>query len=229
MPRLPVKKLRKQLKLLLLLALLTFAVWFTYLHISLVRQGRALRLPFAYGRGNGGSTGGPAPNPITPRREASVGFGVSPQRWWVPPSTPGFLSIPPPPPAPLCHSTVGGGAPPRASPIIRGGGSSPRIPPQTRGGGSPPSAPLPHHPRGWEPPPCPPQSRGGGSPPFHRRLSPLHRPGGSGESGTPPWDWGDQREPRRDPKPGGGFPFSPPPHQPGAALSSFFHPPLWLR
>ncbi|XP_075611792.1 N-acetyl-beta-glucosaminyl-glycoprotein 4-beta-N-acetylgalactosaminyltransferase 1 [Balearica regulorum gibbericeps] len=50
MPRLPVKKLRKQLKLLLLLVLLTFAVWFTYLHISLVRQGRALRLPFAYGR-----------------------------------------------------------------------------------------------------------------------------------------------------------------------------------
>ncbi|NXI69601.1 B4GN4 acetylgalactosaminyltransferase, partial [Anseranas semipalmata] len=30
--------------------LLTFAVWFTYLHISLVRQGRSLRLPFAYGR-----------------------------------------------------------------------------------------------------------------------------------------------------------------------------------
>ncbi|XP_051477981.1 N-acetyl-beta-glucosaminyl-glycoprotein 4-beta-N-acetylgalactosaminyltransferase 1 [Apus apus] len=50
MPRLPVKKLRKQLKLLLLLVLLTFAVWFTYLHISLVRQGRALRLPFGYGR-----------------------------------------------------------------------------------------------------------------------------------------------------------------------------------
>ncbi|XP_030307043.1 N-acetyl-beta-glucosaminyl-glycoprotein 4-beta-N-acetylgalactosaminyltransferase 1 isoform X1 [Calypte anna] len=50
MPRLPVKKLRKQLKLLLLLVLLTFAVWFTYLHISLVRQGRALRLPFAYSR-----------------------------------------------------------------------------------------------------------------------------------------------------------------------------------
>ncbi|NWT05713.1 B4GN4 acetylgalactosaminyltransferase, partial [Mionectes macconnelli] len=49
-PRLPVKKLRKQLKLLLLLALLTSAAWFTYLHISLVRQGRALRLPFAYGR-----------------------------------------------------------------------------------------------------------------------------------------------------------------------------------
>ncbi|NWZ66002.1 B4GN4 acetylgalactosaminyltransferase, partial [Acrocephalus arundinaceus] len=49
-PRFPVKKLRKQLKLLLLLALLTSAAWFTYLHISLVRQGRALRLPFAYGK-----------------------------------------------------------------------------------------------------------------------------------------------------------------------------------
>ncbi|XP_014459670.1 N-acetyl-beta-glucosaminyl-glycoprotein 4-beta-N-acetylgalactosaminyltransferase 1 isoform X1 [Alligator mississippiensis] len=46
----PVKKIRKQFKLLLLLVLLTCAVWFTYLHISLVRQGRALRLHFAYGR-----------------------------------------------------------------------------------------------------------------------------------------------------------------------------------
>ncbi|XP_054826132.1 N-acetyl-beta-glucosaminyl-glycoprotein 4-beta-N-acetylgalactosaminyltransferase 1 [Eublepharis macularius] len=46
----PVKKIRKQFKLLLLLVLLTFAVWFTYLHISQVRQGRALRLHFAYGR-----------------------------------------------------------------------------------------------------------------------------------------------------------------------------------
>ncbi|XP_067152016.1 N-acetyl-beta-glucosaminyl-glycoprotein 4-beta-N-acetylgalactosaminyltransferase 1 isoform X2 [Apteryx mantelli] len=50
MPRLPVKKIRKQLKLLLLLALLTSAVWFTYLHVSLARQGRALRLPFASAR-----------------------------------------------------------------------------------------------------------------------------------------------------------------------------------
>uniref|UniRef100_A0A8V5G0D0 Beta-1,4-N-acetylgalactosaminyltransferase n=1 Tax=Melopsittacus undulatus TaxID=13146 RepID=A0A8V5G0D0_MELUD len=57
MPRLPVKKLRKQLKLLLLLVLLTFAVWFTYLHISLVRQGRALRLPFGRGNGEGGDGG----------------------------------------------------------------------------------------------------------------------------------------------------------------------------
>uniref|UniRef100_A0A674JP04 Beta-1,4-N-acetylgalactosaminyltransferase n=1 Tax=Terrapene triunguis TaxID=2587831 RepID=A0A674JP04_9SAUR len=46
----PVKKIRKQFKLLLLLVLLTLAAWFTYLHISLVRQGKALRLHFAYGR-----------------------------------------------------------------------------------------------------------------------------------------------------------------------------------
>lgn len=59
----PVKKIRKQFKLLLLLVLLTFAVWFTYLHINLVRQGKALRLHFAYGRGKqvGGSPGSPPP------------------------------------------------------------------------------------------------------------------------------------------------------------------------
>lgn len=51
----PVKKIRKQFKLLLLLVLLTFAVWFTYLHISQVRQGKALRLHFAYGRGKQGA------------------------------------------------------------------------------------------------------------------------------------------------------------------------------
>ncbi|XP_067396474.1 N-acetyl-beta-glucosaminyl-glycoprotein 4-beta-N-acetylgalactosaminyltransferase 1 [Emydura macquarii macquarii] len=50
MLRFPVKKIRKQFKLLLLLVLLTLAAWFTYLHISLVRQGKALRLPFAYGK-----------------------------------------------------------------------------------------------------------------------------------------------------------------------------------
>uniref|UniRef100_A0A8D2KR60 Beta-1,4-N-acetylgalactosaminyltransferase n=1 Tax=Varanus komodoensis TaxID=61221 RepID=A0A8D2KR60_VARKO len=55
----PVKKIRKQFKLLLLLVLLTFAVWFTYLHISLVRQGKALRLHFAYGRGKDGRLRGP--------------------------------------------------------------------------------------------------------------------------------------------------------------------------
>nr|XP_014343912.1 PREDICTED: N-acetyl-beta-glucosaminyl-glycoprotein 4-beta-N-acetylgalactosaminyltransferase 1-like [Latimeria chalumnae] len=47
---LPVKKIRKQFKLLLLLALLTFAIWFTYFHINLTRQGKALRLHFNYGR-----------------------------------------------------------------------------------------------------------------------------------------------------------------------------------
>ncbi|XP_029438962.1 N-acetyl-beta-glucosaminyl-glycoprotein 4-beta-N-acetylgalactosaminyltransferase 1 [Rhinatrema bivittatum] len=46
----PVKKIRKQFKLLLLLVLLTFAVWFTYLHINLVRQGKALRLHFGYNK-----------------------------------------------------------------------------------------------------------------------------------------------------------------------------------
>ncbi|XP_053305111.1 N-acetyl-beta-glucosaminyl-glycoprotein 4-beta-N-acetylgalactosaminyltransferase 1 isoform X2 [Spea bombifrons] len=38
MPWLPVKKIRRQFKLLLLLVLLTSAVWVTYLHISLARQ-----------------------------------------------------------------------------------------------------------------------------------------------------------------------------------------------
>ncbi|XP_077316866.1 N-acetyl-beta-glucosaminyl-glycoprotein 4-beta-N-acetylgalactosaminyltransferase 1 [Lithobates pipiens] len=50
MPWLPLKKIRRQFKLLLLLVLLTSAVWVTYLHISLARQGKALRLPFVYGR-----------------------------------------------------------------------------------------------------------------------------------------------------------------------------------
>ncbi|MGH0144528.1 UNVERIFIED_CONTAM: hypothetical protein FKN15_045625 [Acipenser sinensis] len=50
MLRLPVKKIRKQFRLLLLLVLLTFAVWFTYLHISLVRQGKAIKLHFNYGK-----------------------------------------------------------------------------------------------------------------------------------------------------------------------------------
>ncbi|XP_060771072.1 N-acetyl-beta-glucosaminyl-glycoprotein 4-beta-N-acetylgalactosaminyltransferase 1 [Neoarius graeffei] len=47
MLRLPVKKIRKQFKLLLLLVLLTFAVWFTYLHIN---QGKSIRLHFNYGK-----------------------------------------------------------------------------------------------------------------------------------------------------------------------------------
>ncbi|XP_015193936.2 N-acetyl-beta-glucosaminyl-glycoprotein 4-beta-N-acetylgalactosaminyltransferase 1 [Lepisosteus oculatus] len=50
MLRLPVKKIRKQFKLLLLLVLLTFAVWFTYLHINLVRQGKAIKFHFNYGK-----------------------------------------------------------------------------------------------------------------------------------------------------------------------------------
>ena len=48
MLRFPVKKIRKQFKLLLLLVLLTSAVWFTYLHIN---QGRSIKLHFNYGKG----------------------------------------------------------------------------------------------------------------------------------------------------------------------------------
>ncbi|XP_075423035.1 N-acetyl-beta-glucosaminyl-glycoprotein 4-beta-N-acetylgalactosaminyltransferase 1 isoform X2 [Ascaphus truei] len=55
MPWLPVKKIRRQFKLLLLLVLLTSAVWVTYLHISLARQGKALRLHFGYGRDGEGT------------------------------------------------------------------------------------------------------------------------------------------------------------------------------
>ncbi|NXD28142.1 B4GN4 acetylgalactosaminyltransferase, partial [Spelaeornis formosus] len=73
-PRLPVKKLRKQLKLLLLLALLTSAAWFTYLHISLVRQGRALRLPFAYGKD------GERPGEVTDPGRRPVAAPVSARR-----------------------------------------------------------------------------------------------------------------------------------------------------
>ncbi|XP_051978544.1 N-acetyl-beta-glucosaminyl-glycoprotein 4-beta-N-acetylgalactosaminyltransferase 1-like [Xyrauchen texanus] len=47
MLRFPVKKIRKQFKLLLLLVLLTFAVWFTYLHIN---QGKSMKLHFNYGK-----------------------------------------------------------------------------------------------------------------------------------------------------------------------------------
>ncbi|XP_072647372.1 N-acetyl-beta-glucosaminyl-glycoprotein 4-beta-N-acetylgalactosaminyltransferase 1 isoform X1 [Canis lupus baileyi] len=50
MPWFPVKKVRKQIKLLLLLLLLTCAAWLTYVHLSLVRQGRALRQRLGYGR-----------------------------------------------------------------------------------------------------------------------------------------------------------------------------------
>lgn len=55
MPWFPVKKLRKQAKLLLLLLLLTGAAWLSYVHLSLGRRGRALRQPLGYGRGTGGA------------------------------------------------------------------------------------------------------------------------------------------------------------------------------
>nr|XP_019957771.1 PREDICTED: N-acetyl-beta-glucosaminyl-glycoprotein 4-beta-N-acetylgalactosaminyltransferase 1-like [Paralichthys olivaceus] len=51
MLRFPVKKIRKQFKLLLLLVLLTSAVWFTYLHIN---QGKTIKLHFNYGKGSVG-------------------------------------------------------------------------------------------------------------------------------------------------------------------------------
>ena len=54
LPWFPVKKIRKQIKLLLLLVLLTCAAWLPYVHLSLVRQGRALRQRLGYGRGTGG-------------------------------------------------------------------------------------------------------------------------------------------------------------------------------
>ncbi|KAK3509749.1 hypothetical protein QTP70_008388 [Hemibagrus guttatus] len=46
--RFPLKKIRKQFKLLLLLVLLTFAIGFTYLHVI---QGRAIKLHSSYGKG----------------------------------------------------------------------------------------------------------------------------------------------------------------------------------
>ncbi|XP_007903001.2 LOW QUALITY PROTEIN: N-acetyl-beta-glucosaminyl-glycoprotein 4-beta-N-acetylgalactosaminyltransferase 1 [Callorhinchus milii] len=48
--RFPLKKIRKQLKLLLLLVLLTFGIWFTYLHMAVLKGGRALRLHFPHTR-----------------------------------------------------------------------------------------------------------------------------------------------------------------------------------
>uniref|UniRef100_A0A4W4GV62 Beta-1,4-N-acetylgalactosaminyltransferase n=1 Tax=Electrophorus electricus TaxID=8005 RepID=A0A4W4GV62_ELEEL len=45
--RFPLKKIRKQFKLLLLLVLLTFAVGFTYLHVN---QGKAIKLHLSYGK-----------------------------------------------------------------------------------------------------------------------------------------------------------------------------------
>lgn len=55
MLRFPVKKIRKQFKLLLLLVLLTSAVWFTYLHIN---QGKTIKLHFNYGKGKRGGREG---------------------------------------------------------------------------------------------------------------------------------------------------------------------------
>ncbi|MFT7816653.1 N-acetyl-beta-glucosaminyl-glycoprotein 4-beta-N-acetylgalactosaminyltransferase 1-like [Arapaima gigas] len=55
MLRLPVKKIRKQFRLLLLLVLLTFAVWFTYLHIN---QGKAIKVHLNYGKDVEKQTGG---------------------------------------------------------------------------------------------------------------------------------------------------------------------------
>uniref|UniRef100_A0A672GKL7 Beta-1,4-N-acetylgalactosaminyltransferase n=1 Tax=Salarias fasciatus TaxID=181472 RepID=A0A672GKL7_SALFA len=61
MLRFPVKKIRKQFKLLLLLVLLTSAVWFTYLHIN---QGKTIKLHFNYGKGT-----------FTPTRQNNLGVG----------------------------------------------------------------------------------------------------------------------------------------------------------
>ncbi|GAB5578275.1 N-acetyl-beta-glucosaminyl-glycoprotein 4-beta-N-acetylgalactosaminyltransferase 1 isoform X3 [Prionailurus iriomotensis] len=69
MPWFPVKKIRKQIKLLLLLVLVTCAAWLTYVHLSLVRQGRALRQRLGYGRGPEGRD----PNMLFP-----VGVGKPP-------------------------------------------------------------------------------------------------------------------------------------------------------
>ncbi|XP_038620263.1 N-acetyl-beta-glucosaminyl-glycoprotein 4-beta-N-acetylgalactosaminyltransferase 1 isoform X1 [Tachyglossus aculeatus] len=68
MLRFPVKKVRKQLKLLLLVALVTCAAWLTYLHIGLGRQGRALPRRLGY------ATDGEKPGTVTDagRRGAGV-------------------------------------------------------------------------------------------------------------------------------------------------------------
>lgn len=62
MLRFPVKKIRKQFKLLLLLVLLTFAIWFTYLHIN---QGKSIKIHFNYGKGKSVFLPLPALNGIT--------------------------------------------------------------------------------------------------------------------------------------------------------------------
>lgn len=82
MPWFPVKKLRKQMKLLLVLVLLTCAAWLTYVHLSLVRQGRAPRQRLGYGRGRGGSAcpGAGAGGPPK-RRRAGPCHRAGPSAW----------------------------------------------------------------------------------------------------------------------------------------------------
>ncbi|KAG7468426.1 hypothetical protein MATL_G00142820 [Megalops atlanticus] len=69
MLRFPVKKIRKQFKLLLLLVLLTFAVWFTYLHIN---QGKAIKLHFNYGKDGDRQTEGTEASRKRESRSSSV-------------------------------------------------------------------------------------------------------------------------------------------------------------
>lgn len=76
MPWFPVKKIRKQIKLLLLLVLVTCAAWLTYVHLSLVRQGRALRQRLGYGRGTGAHPG--AGGGGTPRSAGGPGLRTAP-------------------------------------------------------------------------------------------------------------------------------------------------------
>lgn len=71
MPWFPVKKVRKRMKLLLLLLLLTCAAWLTYVHLSLARQGRALRQRPGHARGRGRGAAGPW-------RAGGVGLGRCP-------------------------------------------------------------------------------------------------------------------------------------------------------
>ncbi|TRY90683.1 hypothetical protein DNTS_018249 [Danionella cerebrum] len=63
--RFPLKKIRKQFKLLLLLVFLMFAIGFAYLHIN---QGKAIKLHFHYGKDID----------ISPDNDASPGIGTSP-------------------------------------------------------------------------------------------------------------------------------------------------------
>ncbi|XP_072527078.1 N-acetyl-beta-glucosaminyl-glycoprotein 4-beta-N-acetylgalactosaminyltransferase 1 [Salminus brasiliensis] len=83
--RFPLKKIRKQFKLLLLLVLLTFAIGFTYLHIN---QGKAIKLHFNYGKDMEKQTEGLGSghkklsnsSPSHPDREESSDSGEEAQR-----------------------------------------------------------------------------------------------------------------------------------------------------